>query len=322
MCFLWSLLLLAVKRTEWACLPLTVGCTVLDQAIRDAAFSHKSDVFSFGVLMWEICTLGKPPWGAFGVADIVEGLRNGERLQRPGDCPDQMHDLCTRCWSAKPANRPTFAQVNDELQILPAILRNEPATGGRHGGHGGHGRSSHHTGYETEAGDSEFGGDTAPGTAAGTTHGSYVDEPVVMNTSVGQLAAGAQDTARVPADSGGAGGVGGSGGSAPPRAAAALPEMSGYTRIDTGEIEAATAALRAQAGRAHVPPGDGGHGGADDDTGGSPLAPAPDDAKQARRSKRPQRGKQASLYLGFGDAKPGGGGGGGAQAYTTNDTSL
>ena len=43
------------------------------EAIRDAAFSHKSDVFSFGVLMWEICTLGKPPWGAFGVADIVEG---------------------------------------------------------------------------------------------------------------------------------------------------------------------------------------------------------------------------------------------------------
>ena len=61
MCLLSSLLLLAAKRTEWACQTLTVSCTALDQAIRDAAFSHKSDVFSFGVLMWEICSLGKPP---------------------------------------------------------------------------------------------------------------------------------------------------------------------------------------------------------------------------------------------------------------------
>ena len=43
------------------------------EAIRDAEYSHKSDVFSFGVLMWEICTLGKPPWGTFGITDSMEG---------------------------------------------------------------------------------------------------------------------------------------------------------------------------------------------------------------------------------------------------------
>ena len=79
------------------------------EALRDATFSHKSDVFGFGVLVWEMCTLGKPPWGAFGLQDVVQGLRDGDRLQRPSDCPDQLYDLCKALRLRSPAFRPSFS---------------------------------------------------------------------------------------------------------------------------------------------------------------------------------------------------------------------
>ena len=94
------------------------------EAIRDAKFSHKSDVFSFGVLLWELCSFGRPPWGAFGLTDIIDSLKKEERLQKQPGAPDSMHEMCLRCWATDPASRPSFAQVNDELQILPAIIMN------------------------------------------------------------------------------------------------------------------------------------------------------------------------------------------------------
>ena len=113
----------STDHMPWRWMPL--------EALRDAAFSHKSDVFGFGVLVWEMCTLGRPPWGAFGLADVVKGLQDGERLQRPPDCPDQLHELTMRCWQDIPSDRPPFEQINDELQILPAILRQRGKTSDR-----------------------------------------------------------------------------------------------------------------------------------------------------------------------------------------------
>ena len=57
------------------------------EAITEVKFSHKSDVFGFGVLLWELLTYARTPWGAFGVADMVDALRAGERLQKPGQFP-------------------------------------------------------------------------------------------------------------------------------------------------------------------------------------------------------------------------------------------
>ena len=103
------------------------------EALRQAKFSHKSDVFAFAVMLWEICSYGKPPWGAFGIADIADALKSGERLQGQPGAPVKMRDLCLRCWSTEPRSRPSFAQINDELQILPAIVKHtqrELANGG------------------------------------------------------------------------------------------------------------------------------------------------------------------------------------------------
>ena len=136
------------------------------ESLRDAKFSHKSDVFAFGVLLWEICSLGKIPWGAFGVADIVDALKNGERLQEQPTTPQTIYDLCLRCWEMNPPDRPSFAQINDELQILPAIVQNT-STGAF--GAGSAMRSST-LGYEREVSSSAAVYDTEPsrGVTSGT----------------------------------------------------------------------------------------------------------------------------------------------------------
>ena len=136
------------------------------ESLREAKFSHKSDVFAFGVLLWEICALGKIPWGAFGVADIADALKNGERLQEQPTTPVRMYDLCLRCWELMPPDRPSFAQINDELQILPAIVQNS-STGPF--GAGGPMRSSM-LGHEGEVSSSASGYDSEP--SQGATRGT------------------------------------------------------------------------------------------------------------------------------------------------------
>ena len=149
------------------------------EALRDASFSHKSDVFGFGVLIWEIGTLGRPPWGAFGVADVVAGLKNGERLQRPPDSPDQLHELCLRCWAHVPADRPSFAQINDELQILPAILRNTVrASGEFYNTHVSHSGQAFRDGDASRGGYERF--READAHRGHERHAAgYVDEPIM-----------------------------------------------------------------------------------------------------------------------------------------------
>ena len=211
------------------------------EALRDASFSHKSDVFGFGVLVWEMCTLGKPPWGAFGLQDVVQGLKDGERLQRPADCPDQLHDLLMRCWADLPKDRPPFAQVNDELQILPAILRQRGktterpkprATAGGYDSEVSAGAGAGAGGYEVER-------DMSSGLEV---EGGYVDEE---STMLGGDDDGADDTNA--GDVGSAGGAVSHGGAVGANGTAGVdagaPTSSGGAGMDdapdaTGGIEA------------------------------------------------------------------------------------
>ena len=271
------------------------------------------------------------------MADIVEGLRNGERLQRPGDCPDQMHDLCTRCWVTNPARRPTFAQVNDELQILPAILRNTPATGATRTRTRGD-TAAGHTGYESEAHYSKFLGAGVPRPNPGAPHGSYMDEPV-MNPAFGTTTSPGDQQGDAAENMGGGGGARAAAAAtdvARPRArATVLTEASGYTGISKGEIGAATAALD----RETETEAEGGPTGDAvpvvptaldarpgtlwvDPAGTGASVPAPESAQPVLAFKQQPagstafaRGKQASVYLGFAGEGPGG-------EQGTNATSL
>ncbi|KAL1492891.1 hypothetical protein ABEB36_011064 [Hypothenemus hampei] len=79
-------------------------------------FDHKSDVWSFGVTIWEIYSFGAYPYGDMKGAEAIELIEQGERLQKPEDCPDEIYNKMMECWSFNKDERPTFKELTEFFQ--------------------------------------------------------------------------------------------------------------------------------------------------------------------------------------------------------------
>ncbi|XP_053735164.1 tyrosine-protein kinase ITK/TSK isoform X1 [Synchiropus splendidus] len=88
------------------------------EVIRHNKFSSKSDVWSFGVLMWEVYNEGRLPYENRSNSEVAESLNAGLRLLKPRLAPEPVYLLMDWCWKEKPSARPTFAQLLNELTIL------------------------------------------------------------------------------------------------------------------------------------------------------------------------------------------------------------
>ncbi|KAK7084183.1 Tyrosine-protein kinase Btk29A, partial [Halocaridina rubra] len=74
-------------------------------------FSSKSDVWAYGVLMWEVFTCGKMPYGRVKNAQVVEMVQLGQTLEKPRYCPDNVYNVMQRCWDHTPEMRPAFSDI-------------------------------------------------------------------------------------------------------------------------------------------------------------------------------------------------------------------
>ncbi|CAI9740442.1 angiopoietin-1 receptor-like [Octopus vulgaris] len=81
-------------------------------------YTIQSDVWSFGVLMWEIVTLGGTPFAGIDTQELVNKLRDGYRMKRPAQCDIALYNIMWRCWSVDPSARPTFPILCRQLQRL------------------------------------------------------------------------------------------------------------------------------------------------------------------------------------------------------------
>lgn len=82
------------------------------ESLRVGSFSHASDVWMFGVTLWELFTYCEEPWlGLSGRQILCRIERDGERLERPPDCPQELYSVIRKCWACSPADRPTFSQL-------------------------------------------------------------------------------------------------------------------------------------------------------------------------------------------------------------------
>ncbi|NWV76713.1 MERTK kinase, partial [Dasyornis broadbenti] len=99
------------------------------ESLADRVYTTKSDVWAFGVTMWEIATRGMTPYPGVQNHEIYEYLFHGQRLKKPEDCLDELYEIMSECWRADPATRPTFSQLKVQLEKLLENLPSSKASG-------------------------------------------------------------------------------------------------------------------------------------------------------------------------------------------------
>ena len=79
-------------------------------------FTIKSDVWSFGILLYELITYGRFPYPGMKNAQVLEALQNGYRMPCPMDCPEQLYEIMRECWRDDAASRPTFETLQWRME--------------------------------------------------------------------------------------------------------------------------------------------------------------------------------------------------------------
>ncbi|EDL28217.1 c-mer proto-oncogene tyrosine kinase [Mus musculus] len=92
------------------------------ESLADRVYTSKSDVWAFGVTMWEITTRGMTPYPGVQNHEMYDYLLHGHRLKQPEDCLDELYDIMYSCWSADPLDRPTFSVLRLQLEKLSESL--------------------------------------------------------------------------------------------------------------------------------------------------------------------------------------------------------
>ncbi|XP_052809891.1 proto-oncogene tyrosine-protein kinase ROS-like isoform X2 [Mya arenaria] len=86
------------------------------ESLVDGVFTTQSDIWAFGVLMWEVVTFGQQPYPARTNIEVLHFVRSSGRLDRPDNCPEDFYQLMCKCWSFAPEDRPSFAYLLQQLQ--------------------------------------------------------------------------------------------------------------------------------------------------------------------------------------------------------------
>uniref|UniRef100_A0A8C7I7T3 Fibroblast growth factor receptor n=1 Tax=Oncorhynchus kisutch TaxID=8019 RepID=A0A8C7I7T3_ONCKI len=95
------------------------------EALFDRIYTHQSDVWSFGVLLWEIFTLGGSPYPGVPVEELFKLLKEGHRMDRPAACTEELYIMMRDCWHAVPSRRPTFQQLVEDLDRTLSLMTNQ-----------------------------------------------------------------------------------------------------------------------------------------------------------------------------------------------------
>lgn len=88
------------------------------ESLYDNIYCTKSDVWSFGVLMWEIVTLGSTPYPGMAAAEVMRMVKHGHRLEKPEHCKREMYNVMYYCWDGNPKLRPSFSELVTLLDRL------------------------------------------------------------------------------------------------------------------------------------------------------------------------------------------------------------
>ncbi|XP_075595038.1 tyrosine-protein kinase Fer-like isoform X4 [Balearica regulorum gibbericeps] len=88
------------------------------EALNYGRYTSESDVWSFGILLWETFSLGVCPYPGMMNQQAREQVEKGYRMSAPQKCPEEIYTIMQRCWAYKPENRPKFSEIQKELSSI------------------------------------------------------------------------------------------------------------------------------------------------------------------------------------------------------------
>uniref|UniRef100_A0A2K6FK34 Tyrosine-protein kinase n=1 Tax=Propithecus coquereli TaxID=379532 RepID=A0A2K6FK34_PROCO len=88
------------------------------EALNYGRYSSESDVWSFGILLWETFSLGVCPYPGMTNQQAREQVERGYRMSAPQHCPEDISKIMMKCWDYKPENRPKFSELQKELTVI------------------------------------------------------------------------------------------------------------------------------------------------------------------------------------------------------------
>ncbi|KAK3100346.1 hypothetical protein FSP39_018466 [Pinctada imbricata] len=91
------------------------------ETFQDGIFSSKSDVWAYGILLWEIFSSGFIPYPGLSNFSVLNFVTSGGRLESPAVCPSYVYNTMLWCWADTPEKRPTFTQVIEDLELANRI---------------------------------------------------------------------------------------------------------------------------------------------------------------------------------------------------------
>ncbi|XP_049772167.1 proto-oncogene tyrosine-protein kinase receptor Ret-like [Schistocerca cancellata] len=112
------------------------------ESLMDHVYTSKSDVWSFGVVLWELVTLGASPYPGVAVHNLFHLLQAGYRMECPENCSTALYKVMRQCWQEEPSERPSFKQLTaifesmlkdsaEYLDLNPSIVQNPGYFGSR-----------------------------------------------------------------------------------------------------------------------------------------------------------------------------------------------
>ena len=88
------------------------------ESLEKGIYNFKTDVWSYGVLVWELLTRGVTPYPDVNNWEILNYLKGGHRMLCPSHCPAEIYYLLLKCWSDDPKERPTFEELAKEIKKI------------------------------------------------------------------------------------------------------------------------------------------------------------------------------------------------------------
>lgn len=87
------------------------------ESILYGKFTAESDVWSYGVVLWEIYSYGLQPYYGYSNQEVINMVRSRQLLPCPEACPSAVYTLMVECWHEQPIRRPNFVEIGQRLRV-------------------------------------------------------------------------------------------------------------------------------------------------------------------------------------------------------------